>query len=435
MARQSSLSSLRLLVAVLTICSAVFLDNAFADGRTEWGVMAYLSGQDDLEPDAQVYLDTIMQAARHGQCAAVVQIDGAGQCVRWLRQAGGRRERQRLGTVNMGARSTLASFVAWGWEKLEADRYLLIVLGHGTGLATLAPALSGVAFDGGSSDALTLAELIGGLAESRPDDRRFDLVSLEACYAASLEVAYGLRPVADYMVASPDRVPTPGLPWATTLEELSGHVDAPALIEALCSRYSHALVGTDVAATGEVADALAGLAQALNVNLSTNARFVRLVRSRTRSWGYRSEMCDLLHFAGLLHQMAPDDLVERRAAELVRSLETAIIGTSEQETANAEVHPGNLGLFFPSGWEDVPAHYGRDYAMADKTGWADFLHAYYEASGRPLRASEVRLPGTRCHRRLIQISSMLPPHCEAQTPWRFTMGRRKPIEAPQSPCE
>lgn len=416
MARLAGFNSLRLIVAVLIVCLAVFLDNAFADGRTEWGVMAYLSGQDDLEPDAEAYLDTIMRAARHGQCAAVVQIDGAGQCARWLRQAGGRRERQRIGTVNMGAQSTLASFLAWGWKNLEADRYLLIVLGHGTGLATLASALSGVAFDGGSCDALTPAELRAGIAESRPPDKRFELISLEACYAASLEIAYGLRTVADYMVASPERVPSPGLPWEATLEELSGYADGPAVIEALCSRYSHALVGMDLEPTAEVAEALAGLVQGLNANLSTNARFVRLVRSRTRSWGYRSEMCDLLEFAGRLHRMAPDDIVEQRAAELVGSLETAIVGTNEQQTANAELHPGNLGLFFPSGWEDVPAHYGRDYVMAAETGWAGFLHAYYEASGRPLRVSEARLPRVRSHRRFIQISSMLPPHCEAETP-------------------
>jgi hypothetical protein len=387
MAPEAARNWLSRIVVIVTICSAVFLDNAFADGRTEWAVMAYLSGQDDLEADAEAYLDTIMRAARDGECAAAAQIDGAGQCVRWLRQPGEMRQRLRMGVANMGAQSTLSSFMSWAWQNLDADRYILIVLGHGTGLATLEPGLSGVAFDGGSCDALTLPELAGALDESRPRGTRLDLVALEACYAAGLEVAYGLRTVADYMVASPDRVPSPGLPWAATLGRLSGYTDAGAVIEALCSSYSHALVGVNLGATAEVADALGELVEALDVNLSTNARFVRLVRSRTRSWGYRNEMCDLLELAELLHQMAPDDVVERCAAELAAAVDGAIIGGNQQQTANAEVHPGNLGIFFPAGWEDVPDHYRQEYVLAAETGWADFLHAYFEASGRPLRAS------------------------------------------------
>ncbi len=370
-----------LVFVVFTVCSVLLLDNAFAAVRPKWGVMAYLSGQGGLEQEAAAYWQAIIKAAADGHCAAAVQIDGPYVCARWLAVPGNHCNWQPLGLVNMGAQPTLTRFLEWARGNLSADRYLLIVMGHGTGLATLAPDLSGVAFDGGSSDTLSIAELSAALAEAHVADRPIELVSLQACYAASIEVAYSLRQTANYLVASPDRVPSPGLPWAQVLPRLNGCDDGRAAVVALYAEYERALGRLDLRAVVDVAARLKALVEALSADTRANAPALRLVRSRSPNWGYRDEMCDLLYLARLLHEMAATREVSQRAGELEASLERALVPGPGRQAANANVHVGNLGIFFPATWEQVPPHYGSTYRLAAETGWAKFLQAYYDISG------------------------------------------------------
>ncbi len=396
---------------------AVFLDNAFAEGRPQWGVLAYLSGQGGLEREAAAYWQAALKAADAGCCVAGVQVDGPHVCARWLAAPGTRPGWQPRGMVNMGAEATLTEFLVWAYRHVVADRYLLIVMGHGTGLATLAPAQSGVAYDGGAGDTLTIAELSGALSGVRCRGGRLELVSLEACYAASVEVAYALRQTADYLVASPGRVASPGLPWSQVLPELEHCGDGQAVIAALDAAHSSALAGVELRRVGEVAEILSALAAEAQSDLETNAPALRLVRSRTPNWGYRDEMCDLLYLADALGEMAATTEVARQAGRLAEALEHAILPPAGRQRANASAGDsgriGKLGVFFPATWEPVPVSYRSSYRLADETGWADLLQACYELSRRrligvqdPFLVGDVAgLPGVRAVGRSIWPST------------------------------
>lgn len=53
-----------------------------------------------------------------------------------------------------------------------------------------------------------------------PDGARFDYIILEACYMAGIEIAYELKDVADYLVASASEILSPGF-----LESYKGHLN------------------------------------------------------------------------------------------------------------------------------------------------------------------------------------------------------------------
>jgi hypothetical protein len=368
-------------VILIALQTAVFLDNAFADRPPRWGVIAYLSGQGGLETEADGYWSAILTSAAAGQCAAAVQVDGPDICGRWLAAPAANPQFTPMGVVNMGAADEFGRFVAWALQHAKAERYVLIVMGHGSGLATLSPELSGVAFDGGQQDSLTVAELAQGLTAARSAGTQLEVVCLDSCYSASFEVAYCLQEIANYLVASPTRVPSPGLPWPSILATLDSYADGAALAEALMSVYSGDLVGADLICVPAVAAALKGLAEALSADIRQAAPALRHARSYVPSWGYRDEMCDMVRLAEQLRDYGPSGAVSRNAGRLADSLRQVLIQPAIVATANADERSRHLGLFFPATWEPVPAHYREMYEMARETGWADLLELCYESVG------------------------------------------------------
>lgn len=137
---------------------------------------------------------------------------------------------------------SLRRFVSWGVERYPADRYAVIVWGHGLGWrpASAAPgpirydregSAGGLAFDESQGTALDTPGLAGALAavaRERLGGRRFDVYASDACLMQSIEVAGELAGAARYVVGSEqieeDYV---GLPYRTWLPTLNGSAPPP----------------------------------------------------------------------------------------------------------------------------------------------------------------------------------------------------------------
>jgi hypothetical protein len=140
-----------------------------------------------------------------------------------------------LGEVNMADNQTLIDFVDWAVENYPADKYVLILSDHGMG------------WPGGWSDPdpagnnegriplasrlgnhLFLHELDETLSEiqSKTGVQQFELIGLDACLMAQIEVFTALAPYARYAVASQEVEPALG--WAYT-DFLSALVNNPAM--------------------------------------------------------------------------------------------------------------------------------------------------------------------------------------------------------------
>ena len=107
--------------------------------------------------------------------------------------------------------ATLYGFFEWAARECPAEHYLLIFWGHSRGQFGMF----------GDSDpweytaqTLTLDELGDALkAAKRSLGNAVDIVAFKDCFMATLETAYQLSGLADYLLASPGLVPVEGWPY------------------------------------------------------------------------------------------------------------------------------------------------------------------------------------------------------------------------------
>lgn len=118
-------------------------------------------------------------------------------------------------TVNMGSPDTLRSFIRFSATNFSADHLVLIMWGHAGGWFGLCP-------DG--SDILTLPEFGQALAGATSDiDQTLDLIGIDSCSEATVEMLYEVYPYADYLVASEKNIPNEGFPYTPILNRLSSN--------------------------------------------------------------------------------------------------------------------------------------------------------------------------------------------------------------------
>ncbi len=115
--------------------------------------------------------------------------------------------------ANMCERQTLEDFLVYAKENVIADRYVLVFWDHGQGT------LGGFGRDELNGDAaLSLADMQTALAAF---GQKLDLIVFDACLMGTLETAYALKDVGEYMIASEDITPTDGIYYTTWLNSLS----------------------------------------------------------------------------------------------------------------------------------------------------------------------------------------------------------------------
>ena len=116
---------------------------------------------------------------------------------------------------SMADPETLSDFIRWSAETCPAEKYALVLWGHGGGGAT------GLLIDelfGG--DIMYLYELNQALSDGGVF---FDTLVIDACLMANIETAWNVRNYARWMVASEEAVPGEGSAVSDWLQELVNH--------------------------------------------------------------------------------------------------------------------------------------------------------------------------------------------------------------------
>ena len=246
--------------------------------KAQWTILAYLAADNDLEGAALADIKEMERVgSRPGQVEIVVQVDrgasddrpnGDWHTARRYYITRGRSRRRitstllaDLGDVNTGDPRVLEDFLAFGVRAYPAERYALIIWNHGSGVYVpeemLAvsgarshggvggvpdimplqphspfPAMSepvprldplgfGLAYDDRSGDCLDTLEIERVLATGhRLLGRKIDLVGMDACLMAMLEIAWQIRDHARVLVASEEIEPGTGWPYAAILRDL-----------------------------------------------------------------------------------------------------------------------------------------------------------------------------------------------------------------------
>lgn len=269
--------------------------------------------------------------------------------------------RQDLGDLSMARPEALSDFIQWGMERYPAEHYWLVVSDHGE-------AWKGACQDDGSNDWMSLPELQQALQTAREKTgRKLDVVSFDACYMGSLEVAHQLRREADFMVGSEEMVGYYGLPYDQLLADMN---QTPRqLVERIVElgkgdgQEFATSAAVDLGRVGAVTDSVRELGQAI---LATRQDLKGTLEATQAFWQYR----DVSHLAQQIEQRSGSDEELRQAAVKVQqTLRQAVV--AEQHDPS---HPDAYGLQLEVDPDAARAADGWEYeqvAFAADTGWAE----------------------------------------------------------------
>jgi len=451
--------------------------SALADGSQRWLVMLYQDADDKiLEQDIYIDLNEAEKVGSSDRLTIVAQFDryhagfqGDGDWTsarRFLVKQDDDLNRVRsevvadLGEVNMSDAATLVDFVEWAVANYPADRYALILSDHGMGWPggwsdtdSARQVRSSIPLVSALGDQLYLNELDEALGEIRQRTGldKLDLIGMDACLMAQVEVFSALAPHARVAVASEEVEPAVGWAYTSFLSQLGANPDlSPAELSRLVvdsyikedqriidtQARSEMLrgmggmfglfnepspqmlisqMGQDSTLTAVDLDAILPLVEELNRFAYTlqNTSQPQVARARAYAQSFTSifgakippSYIDLGHFASLLRQESNDQAVKQGAGQLLAAIDQAVIAEE-----HGPKRPGATGIaiYFPNSQVYKSAEAGpRSYtAIADRFAtaslWDDFMAFHYAgrvfepqdtAAVIPAAGSVLRAPG------------------------------------------
>ncbi|MEE9115561.1 MAG: clostripain-related cysteine peptidase, partial [Thermoplasmata archaeon] len=291
-----------------------------------------------------------------------------------------------IGEVNMGDPQVLVEFMNWGMTNYTADRYVLVLWGHGLGW-------QGVVQDSSSSsDYLELDELTWAFQSivANNSGKKIDLVGADACRMTT-EMNYQLKDYVSFFVGSQKDEPEPGWPYNTILFNLTNDPDmGPAeLGMTIADRYVESYIDqTGLAVALSVVDS-----SRLDYLAEEIRRFVDQARSalpmfpeqfknaRLDSENYEGKAVYDLYdiFDKLQAEFAIDPAPLRLDSALQSSKEAVLIAVSHENhwdnpTASIRTtHARGMSIWYPLGIFNQTYHQ-LDFNLA--TGWANYVEDY-----------------------------------------------------------
>lgn len=302
--------------------------------ETTTTVLLYVSGSDLESEDGSAWSD-FAEAAYADPSGPVTVLAMTGGCEDWWDEVipedvltihritgEGLDTLETLPQASMGSADTLAQFITYGMREATADRYVLVLWGHGDGPA------GGVCGDPlFDEDYLMPDELKAAL-----EGVHLDAVIFDSCLMASVEYAQALSGSADYMVASQESTVGTGMRYDRWLGVLMGNpnLDTRALCEAVAQTYvqnnDHGRFGEmctisvlDLSCTEAVTEAVEALYAQLGESLTAQPETVLERRATITAYGgyedgLSGDLVDALLVAEAFGDVAPEACAALREA-------------------------------------------------------------------------------------------------------------------------
>jgi Clostripain family len=385
-------------------------NDAMSATKPKWAVLVYMGADDPDDKNlALAAFRDIKEMQDVGSSMAVrvgVQIDlHLFSPVRFVVAPDGTmQDIERRRESSAGQPSTLTSFLKWAVEKFDADRYLLVLWGHGVGVgfqleepATLAD----VVFD--ADDGLEVRELAKVLRGfKKRHGRALDLVGFDACYMSGIEVGYELRGLAECLVGAQSSMPFEGWPYTPILRKLkanprqSARALAKAITGAVVTSFGRRTNVTQTAlAPLPAADGVAGSFQKLVTALRAVPRHGRDGRAirralKTTSFLEARQFVDLIDLCKRVHAGTRDPSVRRAATEVIKAVKSgsAPLIISHRRRGGRARRLNGLSIYLKSvrasrkDEENVDARIGqyRELEFVKATGWQTFVDTLSRAA-------------------------------------------------------
>ncbi len=352
-----------------------------------------------------------------------------------------------LEETNAGDPSNLVDFVAWATRTYPAERYLLVLWNHGNGwddtdvyeafrstgtpgvritkaetlvltaqqrfgravfrttLEGIPPEIletgdRGILYDDTSMDFLDCVELKEALARAceAAGVPSIDVLGMDACLMAMLEVAYQVRWHCGYLVGSEEVEPGEGWPYDRVLRRLTAQPDmapdelARLVVSEYLAAYDSGVTSPDVTQSAlalsrmdELSRAVGELAGTLLGRLHERPVFeaVALARGRAQTFRRKEDYVDLRHFVKLLRDgLASEPEIVAAADGVLRECEPGRAVAAAGYLGAGLVEAGGATIYFPRQGCAPEAGLTQIYRRLDFAQgeggrrWLDFLLNY-----------------------------------------------------------
>lgn len=136
--------------------------------------------------------------------------------------------------LNMGDGETLKEFIVEAVTHAPAENYMLVLWDHGGGWYGVCWDDSSVREEDDRIDRLTVDEFGNAIRAAEEETGvRMTVIGFDACLMSMVEVAYEIRDLADYMLASVTGIPMAGWPYDLSFDDLVA--DSSLSVEDLCA--------------------------------------------------------------------------------------------------------------------------------------------------------------------------------------------------------
>jgi len=387
-------------------------------GATDWTVLVYLDGDNNLEEDAIGDFAEMASVGSNARLNIVVQFDriasdeddddtsnGDWSSVKRFRVERGKKpiksnQLADLGERNMGDPRTLVDFASWGIKSYPARHYALIFWDHGA-------SWPGVANDDSSdSDLITLPELAGALADVRKNTgvQKLDLIGFDACLMGQIDVLQAVAPFGQVAIGSADLEPGEGWAWNAWLKELANKpvedaaALAPSIIKSFTAFYkeeddpSVTLAAFDLNKIELMTKQLDTLSNAMIASMPKSFKSIGKARSYAAEYASGDtdiSAIDLGYFADSLVTAGADKQVAAAARALSQTIKTARIAQG-----HGADHPKSSGIsvYFPRKKKHYDSSYIKSSPLTKATHWEEFLQAFYKGGKSDTARSAVSKP-------------------------------------------
>ncbi|MFX0211482.1 MAG: clostripain-related cysteine peptidase [Candidatus Hodarchaeota archaeon] len=405
----------------------------------KWTFMVYLAGDNNLEGCGTEDINEMEQAGSTDDVNILAQFDrirgydpsnedwrGTKRFYITKGASLGKIESEEvgdLGETNMGDPKVLENFIEWGMDNYPAEKYALIIWNHGSGwkeddvyrvavekklkfvkgrydhvdwrnisqilfsptlqeTVTVAPDKS-IAFDDSNRDFLDNKELRNAIHNATKGKKKIDVLGMDACLMAMIEVIYYLRNYVSVVVASQEVEPGDGWPYeriCTKLvknPEISGNELAKIIVKEYLKSYEEiSIEATQSAISTEHLETfstqISNLAAILLTKIQTpdihQAIFGALQKVKRF---YDADYIDLYDFCRLIHKKVADEKIKQCAKDVMDAFQKVIVEEAHNE--KAEIH--GLAIYWPQYF------YNKKYDSLEwskKTKWDDLIRKYLD---------------------------------------------------------
>jgi len=315
------------------------------------------------------------------------------------------------GGVNMANSQTLTDFILWAKNTYPAENYALVLWSHGGGWKAQKlkrGALQDVTSAGANAPMMSLNDIVKAVSDS---GTHFGLINFDTCLMGMQEVGYGLRNVADYLVASEESEPSDGDDYTAILTALTNTPTqtAGALSATIASTYRNfysaqgrnsvtkSVVNLSQMAT--LRTAIANLATVMTNGMGTMRTSIQAAQVATTHYEYTSNR-DLSDFAAQLIINSTDPALIS-AATAVQSAVTSAVTSNQIYTPDATqpiTRSKGMAIWLPTKDETNTGELA-DYGLLDasingvgtQNEWAGFVNLL--VSGDTVNNYVAKAPG------------------------------------------